>query len=84
MHQCNIKVTDLKSGDVFKLNPRHSKEYWVRKTITLESNGANKIRKEDEGKIIVMTWSCKQLTFDPDKELFLVKSAEDRNQTQKQ
>jgi hypothetical protein len=72
MHQCTIKAADLRHGDNFKLNPRQTKVYWVQKKWTIESRpGANK-PFPDEGKILVVTWNCKQLIFDPEKELFLV------------
>lgn len=68
-----VKVSELQSGDRFKLSPRHRKEQWVNKVIHLDSSRKG-IPKMHHGKILLVTWSCSQIIRDPDHEVFLVHS----------
>ena len=73
-----VKVSELQSGDRFKLSARHRKEQWVNKVIHLDSSQKG-IPKMYHGKILLVTWSCTQIIRDPDHEVFLVHSPNNIN-----
>jgi len=65
-----IKVSALKNGDTFKINPRHKREHWVQQivNITKEITGIS----SHIGKILIVTGECRQYILDPEQEIFLV------------